>query len=61
MNDWSELTIKQHQLTKQLEAELNEQDYKAAFATSIQMVNTSIKLQQWTFDKLPKVCESIEK
>jgi len=55
MNDWAELTIKQHQLIQQLEAELNEQDYKAAFATSIQMVNTSIKMQQWTWEKLPKL------
>jgi len=59
--DWAELTIKQHQLTQQLESELNEQDYKAAFATSIQMVNTSIKLQSWIWDKLPKIGETLEK
>ena len=53
--DWAELTIKQHHLTQQLESELNEQNYKADFATSVQMVNTSIKLQQWTFEKLPKL------
>jgi len=54
MNDWSELTIKQHQLTQQLESELNEQDYKAAFATSVDMVTVAIKLQTWTWEKLPK-------
>jgi len=53
-DDWAELTIKQHQLTQQLEGELNEQDYKAAFATSVQMVSASIKLQQWVWERLPK-------
>jgi hypothetical protein len=54
MNDWSELTIKQEKLTKQIAAELNEQNYKDAFATSVKMVSVSIKLQQWTFERLPK-------
>jgi len=54
MTDWAELTIKQDQLNKQLAEELNVQDYKAAFATSVQMVGISIKLQTWTWDKLTK-------
>jgi HEPN domain-containing protein len=54
MTDYSEYLIKLRALTKQAEDQLNQGDYKAAFATSIQMVNTSIKLQQWTWEKLPK-------
>jgi hypothetical protein len=52
--DWAELTIKQQQLNTQIIQELNEQDYKAAFATSVQMVTVAIKLQTWTWDKLQK-------
>lgn len=53
--DWAELTIKQDQLNKQLVHELNEDDYKSAFATSVQIVSVSVKLQQWVFEKLPKL------
>jgi hypothetical protein len=52
--DWAELTIKQQQLNTQIIQELNEEDYKAAFATAIQNVTVSIKMQQFIWEKLPK-------
>jgi hypothetical protein len=53
-SDWAELSIQLKKLNNELEHQLNQNNHKAAFATSIQMVNTSIKLQQWTWEKLPK-------
>jgi hypothetical protein len=52
--DYSEYLIKLRALTKQAEDQLNQEDYKAAFATSAQMVTVAIKLQTWTWEKLPK-------
>ena len=53
-SDWAELSIQLKKLNNDLEHQLNEQNYKAAFAISVKMVSVSIKLRQWTWEKLPK-------
>ena len=52
--DWSELTMKLQALTKQVTDNLNQNDNKAAFATSVDLVTVSIKLQQLTWEGLKK-------
>ena len=52
--DWSELTINLQALTRQLTDNLNQNDNKAAFATSVDLVTVSIKLQQITWEGLKK-------
>ena len=53
-HDWSELTIKLQALTRQVTDNLNQNENKAAFATSVDLVTVSIKLQQLTWEKLKK-------
>jgi len=52
--DWSELTIKLQALTNQVTDNLNQNEHKAAFATSVDLVTVSIKLQQLTWEGLKK-------
>jgi hypothetical protein len=52
MDDWAELSIQLKNLNNDLEHQLNEKNYKAAFETSHAITNIGIKLQIWTFKNI---------